>query len=108
MSESHRDPQNTGPQNTGPQNTGPRNTEPRDEAAIARGIERVREGHGANCSSVGSVIDTLFAGAVVGGAIFAAIVAALAREEARVVTPAPGEPSQPSKQAESRDPKGAP
>ena len=27
----------------------------------------VREGHGANCSSIGSVIDTIFATAVVGG-----------------------------------------
>ena len=49
------------------------------------GIQAVREGHGANCSSIGSVIDTLFAGAVIGGAIFAAVAAALAREEIKVV-----------------------
>ncbi len=37
----------------------------------------VREGHGANCSSIGSVIDTLFATAVVGGVLLTAILAAL-------------------------------
>jgi hypothetical protein len=46
---------------------------------------RVRTGHGANCSSVGSVVDTLFASAAVGSALFAAIVAALQSEPVRVV-----------------------
>jgi hypothetical protein len=55
------------------------------EARIARGVRVVREGHGANCSSIGSVVDTLFATAVVGGAIYAAIAAALAKGEPRVV-----------------------
>jgi hypothetical protein len=54
-------------------------------ARIADGILVVREGHGANCSSIGSVIDTLFATAVVGGAVLAAVAAALAREKVRVV-----------------------
>jgi hypothetical protein len=45
----------------------------------------VRVGHGANCSSVGSVIDTLFLGATVGGAILAAVCAAMKSEEVRVV-----------------------
>jgi hypothetical protein len=45
----------------------------------------VRTGHGANCSSIGSVIDTLFATATVGAMVFAAVTAALAREEVRVV-----------------------
>ncbi len=48
-------------------------------------VRAVRLGHGANCSSVGSVIDTLFASAVVGGAIFAAIAAALRNEDVTVV-----------------------
>jgi hypothetical protein len=48
-------------------------------------ISRVRAGHGANCSSIGSVIDTLFATAVIGSAIFAAVAAALATEPVRVV-----------------------
>jgi hypothetical protein len=44
----------------------------------------VRLGHGANCSSIGSVVDTLFATAVVGAAVFAAVVAALRSEDVRV------------------------
>lgn len=58
-------------------------SEPRevDEAHL----RAVRVGHGANCSSIGSVIDTLFATAAVGAAVFAAVVAAMAREEVRVV-----------------------
>jgi hypothetical protein len=47
-------------------------------------IRRVRIGHGANCSSIGSVIDTLFATATVGAAVFAAVVAALASEDVRI------------------------
>ena len=46
----------------------------------AEHIRRVRLGHGANCSSIGSVVDTLFATAAVGAAVFAAVVAALAAE----------------------------
>jgi hypothetical protein len=51
---------------------------------------RVRLGHGANCSSIGSVVDTLFATAVVGAAVFAAVVAALNSEDVRVA----GRPSE--------------
>jgi hypothetical protein len=47
-------------------------------------VRLVRIGHGANCSSIGSVVDTLFATAVVGAAVFAAVVAALAREDVHV------------------------
>lgn len=50
-------------------------------------LRAVRVGHGANCSSVGSVIDTLFAAALVGGAVYAAIMAALAEESIQVTTP---------------------
>jgi len=59
-------------------------TEDARVARIARGILAVREGHGANCSSIGSVIDTLFAAALVGGAVLAAVAAALAKEDVRV------------------------
>lgn len=45
----------------------------------------VRVGHGANCSSIGSVIDTLFATATLGAAVLAAVVAALGREGVKVV-----------------------
>jgi hypothetical protein len=51
-----------------------------DERETAKHVRKVRLGHGANCSSVGSVIDTLFATAVVGTAIYAAVAAALERE----------------------------
>ncbi|HEX3345578.1 MAG TPA: hypothetical protein VHS09_13440 [Polyangiaceae bacterium] len=50
-------------------------------------ILRVRAGHGANCSSIGSVIDTLFATATVGAAVFAAVLAALKAEDVTVVSP---------------------
>jgi hypothetical protein len=52
-------------------------------------VRRVRLGHGANCSSIGSVVDTLFATATVGAAVFAAVVAALAREPVRLTPPPP-------------------
>jgi hypothetical protein len=55
------------------------------ERVFAEHIRSVRLGHGANCSSIGSVVDTLFASAVVTGAIFAAICAALATEKITVV-----------------------
>lgn len=56
---------------------------------------RVREGHGANCSSLGSVIDTLFAGAALSGAVLAAVAAALASEDVKVHEPPPeGESSE--------------
>lgn len=63
-------------------------TERRVEAVHVRAV---RLGHGANCSSVGSVVDTLFVTAVVGGAIFAAICAAMADEPIRVVGDDDGE-----------------
>lgn len=44
-------------------------------------IRAVRLGHGANCSSVGSVIDTLFLTSAVGGALFAALAAALSAKK---------------------------
>jgi hypothetical protein len=53
-------------------------------ARIENGVLAIREGHGANCSSIGSVIDTIFASAVLGGTIFAAVVASLGREKVRV------------------------
>jgi hypothetical protein len=49
----------------------------------------VRVGHGANCSSIGSVVDTLFATATIGAAVLAAIVAALRNEGVKVVGPEP-------------------
>jgi hypothetical protein len=59
------------------------------EEELREHVKALRLGHGANCSSIGSVIDTLFVGALVGGAIFAAVAAALATEEVTVVGPRP-------------------
>jgi hypothetical protein len=64
--------------------TGNRAREARADVDLADHLLRVRVGHGANCSSIGSVVDTLFATAVVGAAVFAAVVAALKSEEVRV------------------------
>jgi hypothetical protein len=61
-----------------------------EDDSLGEHIDRVRVGHGANCSSVGSVIDTLFATATLGAAVFAAVVAALKSEEVRVA----GRPSE--------------
>ncbi len=52
-------------------------------------LRAVRLGHGANCSSIGSLVDTLFASAVIGGAVLAAVLAALKKEPLTVVS-APG------------------
>ena len=62
-------------------------------ARIEAGVRAIREGHGANCSSIGSVVDTLFVTALLGGAVFAAVVAALGKEPIEVVgdTPPPPE-----------------
>lgn len=56
-------------------------TDERDD----QGVLRVREGHGANCSSVGSVVDTVFLGAVAGGVVIAMVAAALRKEPITIV-----------------------
>ena len=62
----------------------------------ARCLRVVRVGHGGNCSSVGSVIDTLFLSAAAGGAVFAAICAAMENEEITVVNEGPEATAAPS------------
>ena len=47
----------------------------------------IRRGPGANCSSIGSVVDMLFGAAVVGGALYAAIVASLSDRELVQIAP---------------------
>lgn len=54
------------------------------EPVLLEHVRVVRVGHGANCSSIGSVVDTLFVGALVGSALFAAIAAALASEPVKI------------------------
>ncbi len=65
------------------------------ERRIEEGTLAVRMGHGANCSSIGSVVDTLFASATIGAAVIAAIAAAMAKEKVTAVkgeTPSPDMP----------------
>lgn len=45
-------------------------------------ILRLRPGFGANCSSMGSIVDTLFLGATAASALYAALVVALEEEAA--------------------------
>lgn len=60
-------------------------TEPNEPRSVREeDVLAVREGPSANCSSIGSVVDTLFVTAVVGGALFAAIAAAVQREKGAV------------------------
>lgn len=44
---------------------------------LPEGVLAVRSGPGANCSSIGSVIDLLFGTAIVAGVVYAAVAAAL-------------------------------
>ena len=66
----------------------------RGRVDLARHVRVVRPGTGANCSSIGSVVDMLFAGAVVGGALFAAACAAL-ETETSAPSSDPDEPDEP-------------
>jgi hypothetical protein len=52
--------------------------EGRGQRGLEEHVRVVREGHGANCSSIGSVIDTLFVAQITAGALLAAVAAALA------------------------------
>ena len=61
--------------------------EPRPE-----NVRVIRQGHGANCSSIGSVVDTLFVSALVGGAVLAAVLAAMKNEAKVADTPRPPDP----------------
>lgn len=58
-------------------------------------IRSVRLGHGANCSSVGSVVDLLFASAVATSALLGAVAAALDEESAQGLRPDDAEPGTP-------------
>ena len=69
----------------------------RDPHPMAEHVRRVRLGHGANCSSIGSVVDTLFATATIGAAVFAAVVAALAKEPVQVTPARPTSPEPPQR-----------
>ena len=56
-----------------------------DERKVSKeNVRVVRAGHGANCSSIGSVVDTLFASAVIGSMVFAAALAAMKSERVTI------------------------
>ena len=65
----------------------------------------VRLGHGANCSSIGSVVDTLFVGAVLGSAICAAVAAAMKNETVTIAgkNKAKSDPPKPADDAKTKE-----
>ena len=63
----------------------PDEKKPEQRANMGPHVRAVRLGHGANCSSIGSVIDTLFVSVLVVGAVYVAISAALGAEKVTVV-----------------------
>jgi hypothetical protein len=69
--------------------------EPGERSLEERHILAVRVGHGANCSSIGSVVDTLFASAVVGAMVFAAVSAAMKSERVTIAGAPRREPPPP-------------
>jgi hypothetical protein len=71
-----------------------------------RHILALRVGHGANCSSIGSVVDTLFASAVVGAMVFAAVAAAMKSEPIKIAGSPRGE-STPPRPDDARGPTGS-
>ena len=53
--------------------------------ALPEGVLAIRRGPGANCSSIGSVVDLLFGAAVVSSLVYAAVVASLGDRPMREV-----------------------
>lgn len=79
--------------------------EPAEPSALEEShVLRVRMGHGANCSSIGSLVDAMFAVATIGSAVFASVVAAMGTEPVRVVG-APPERERPTDAPEDRSPR---
>lgn len=64
------------------------------DSTLPEGVLTVRLGPGANCSSIGSVVDILFVSATVGGALLAALSAAVG----------PSREAKPSTEAASAEP----
>lgn len=84
-----------------PIETGLENKRDRDPGA---GVLVYRAGTSANCSSVGSSVDLLFVTAAVGGAIFAAAMAALASSKVTIPDDEPPAPDDGEPRAPERDP----
>jgi hypothetical protein len=75
-------------------------TEP-DDRALPEGVLAVRAGPGANCSSIGSVVDMLFVASVAIGTAYAAIAVALG--DPLPVADASSDPSREPSREPSRD-----
>jgi hypothetical protein len=71
---------------------------------LPEGVLAVRAGPGANCSSIGSVVDMLFAAAVAAGVIYAGVVASLGDGAIEQVGAREREPSEPSEADEGGSP----
>jgi hypothetical protein len=56
---------------------------------LPAGVLAVRAGPGANCSSIGSVVDILFGTAVAAGLAYALIATSLGDEKVEIVNPPP-------------------
>ncbi|HEU4411769.1 MAG TPA: hypothetical protein VFS43_41390 [Polyangiaceae bacterium] len=66
------------------------NDKPDPPPPLPPGVLVVRPGRGANCSSIGSVVDVLFGAGVVGGALIVAVTAWLEGQEGPGGGPEPG------------------
>lgn len=56
-----------------------------ERVQLPEGVLAVRAGPGANCSSIGSVIDLLFGTAIVAGVVYAAVATSLGDRPIEVV-----------------------
>lgn len=65
------------------------------DSPLPDGVLAVRFGPGANCSSIGSVVDILFVTATVGGAILTALASLSHPKAARDEAPAPASEPEP-------------
>ncbi len=70
----------------------PERREDRPAIALPPGVLAVRAGPGANCSSIGSVIDLLFGTAVLASVVYAAVAASLPDAAAAPAENGPSEP----------------
>lgn len=76
---------------------------PQRPIELPEGVLAVRAGPGANCSSIGSVIDMLFATAVIAGVAYAGVVASLGDGKAEQVggtQPEPEAEKHPTREAD--------
>jgi hypothetical protein len=71
-------------------------------------VRAVRLGHGANCSSIGSVVDILFVSTVIGGAVLTAVLAAMKKERIKIVGGPESDPPAPRTEQDADIPESSP